>query len=296
MFTYRIGVSGNGNQIYNSWDAQTHTWHRLIDTPLTDGQGNRNAYFAPPVVGPDGAYHLVWVWRESGDAATNHDPSYARSRDLVHWEKSDGDPLPLPITLATGEIVDPVPQHGGVINNNIKVGFDGKGRPVVSYHKYDANGHTQIYNARREAGGWRVYQTSDWDWRWDFGGGGTLIFEMHVFPVQAHPDGTLTQAYTTLHHGSGTWLLDEDTLKPIRLLPERPAYPPALTVVSSPFPGMRVNWLGDAGDSPEKGVRYVLRWESMPENRDRPLSGPLPPPSMLRLYELRLPAGSENGK
>lgn len=36
-----------------------------------------------------------------------------------------------------------------MINNNAQVGFDRNGDPVVSYHKYDDEGNTQVYVARR---------------------------------------------------------------------------------------------------------------------------------------------------
>ncbi len=287
LFTYRDGSSGDGDQIYNVYDHKSRTWKRLLDKPLTDGEGERNAYFELPRRGPDGYFHMAWVWRESPDAATNHDPSYARSKDLVHWEKSDGTPLPLPITLRAGDVVDPVPQKGGVINGNVKVGFDASKRPVVSYHKYDKDGNTQIYNARREDGGWKTYQTSDWDYRWDFGGGGSIPFEVRVSPVQVTADGKLTQAYRHAKYGSGTWILDETTLRPVGKRTERPAFPPEISKAQSAFPGMQVNWAGDAGKAGEPGVRYVLRWETLGSNRDRPREGPLPPPSMLKLYTLR---------
>ena len=64
-------------------------------TPLVDGEGRGNAYFVGPTQGPDGVFHLTWVWRDTPEAATNHDLSDARSRDLVHWEKSNGAPLKL---------------------------------------------------------------------------------------------------------------------------------------------------------------------------------------------------------
>ena len=80
LFRYRDGSSGNGSDLYNIYDATTRTWRRLLDTPLLEGEGERNAYASTPVLGPDGRFHLAWVWRETPDAATNHSLSYARSR------------------------------------------------------------------------------------------------------------------------------------------------------------------------------------------------------------------------
>lgn len=287
LFTYRDGRSGNGNEIYNVYDPKARAWRRLLDRPLTDGEGRRNAYFDGPKRGPDGYFHLCWVWRESPDCASNHDLSYARSKDLVHWETGAGQALKLPITLETAEIVDPVPAKGGLINGNAVLGFDAQRRPVISYHKYDANGFTQVYDARLENGRWKIYRVSDWNYRWDFSGGGTIPFEIRLGPVRVEPDGRLSQSYRHVKYGSGAWLLDPVTLRPSGQLPALAAYPPALAQAESKFPGMQVKWAGDAGSSGEPGVRYVLRWETLGENRDRPRPGPLPAPTMLRLYRLK---------
>jgi hypothetical protein len=55
---------------------------RVLDTPLIDGQGERSAYIyggGMPIPGPDGRFHLLWVWRETPDHATNNSLSYART-------------------------------------------------------------------------------------------------------------------------------------------------------------------------------------------------------------------------
>ncbi len=205
----------------------------------------------------------------------------------MHWETSDGRALSLPITLETGEIVDPVPVGGGIINGNTILGYDSQKRTIISYHKFDEQGYTQIYNARREENGWKIYQASQWDYRWEFRGGGAIPFEIRLGPVHVESDGQLSQSYSHPKHGSGQWLLDEAKLKPIGELPRRPSHPSSLSRVESEFPGMQVRWGGDSGKSGEKGVRYALRWETLPAHRDRPREAPYPSPSMLRLYKLR---------
>lgn len=285
IFTYRDGSSGNGNQIYNRYDLKTKTWKRLLDSPLTSGEGKMNAYLNGPVRGPDGYFHLCWVWRDTPDCATNHDLSYARSKDLVRWEKSDGTALALPITIETAEVVDPVPPGGGMINGNTKIGFDSKRRPVIAYHKFDAEGKTQIYNARREMGGWKIYQTSNWDYRWEFSGGGSIDFEVRVGAVAVDADGELNQSYSNAKHGSGIWQLDIATLKPTAILKRPSRYPTKLRRLTSDFPGMQVRFDEDSAASGSEGARYVLRWETLGRNRDRPRKK-VPPPSMLTLYKL----------
>jgi hypothetical protein len=286
IFTYRDGGSGNGNQIFNVYDSATRTWSRLMDKPLTDGEGERNAYFQGPVKGPDGFFHLAWVWRETPDAATNHDLSYARSKDLRHWENAAGKPLALPIKLNDGAIVDPVPQQGGMINGNTKIGFDDKGRVTISYHKHDAAGNTQPWTARLEDGGWKFHQITDWPWRWDFSGGGTLTFGISIGPVTRESDGRLTQGYGHAKFGGGTWLLDPGTLRATGKANRR-ATSPSLGKIEGGFPGLKVKTAGDSGTSDKPGIRYLLRWEALEANRDRPRAEPLPEPSMLRLVVVK---------
>lgn len=284
VFSYRDGGSGNGNHIFNTYDAEAQTWRRLLDTPLLDGGGANNAYPVGPSKGPDGWWHLVWVWRDTPDASTNHDLSYARSRDLTTWETVGGDALALPITLEASEIVDPVQAGGGMINNNTKVGFDADGRPVIAYHKFDADGNTQLYNARFEDGSWVIHQTSDWDYRWDFGGTGSLVFEIQVEGVVAQPDGTLTQKFYHAHYGGwGAYRLDPETLGALEGIDPPLDYPAALDQPESPTEGMVTRWQRDSGQSPDPDVRYLLRWETLPENRDLPRDT-IPPPTLLRLY------------
>jgi len=293
VFTYRDGRSGNGNQIFDAYDPETKTWTRLLDKPLTDGENKRNAYFDGPVKGPDGWFHLAWVWRESPDASSNHHLSYARSRDLIHWETGAGKPLALPITLETSDIVDPVPQKGGIINNNTRIGFDNLGRVTISYHKYDTNGYTQPWTARLEDGKWKLHQITDWPYRWDFGGGGTLVFEIRLGPVHLESDGRLTQTFSHAKFGDGTWLIDPQTLRTLGTI-QFERTPPELDKVECAFPGLTVRWAGDSGSSGQPNVRYLLRWETLDENRDRPRRGPLPPPSMLRVVAVKTAAEAKH--
>jgi hypothetical protein len=286
LFTYRDGGSGNGNQIYDIYNLKTRTWSRLLDKPLTDGEGKRNAYNDGPIKGPDGWFHLAYVWRETPDAASNHDLCYARSKDLLHWETGAGKPLMLPITLKSSEIVDPVPEKGGMINGNTKLGFDNLGRVTISYHKYDAAGNTQPWTARLENGVWKRYQITDWPCRWDFGGNGTLVFAIHLGPVHRESDGRLTQTFRHFKFGDGTWAIDPQTLRAIGKV-EFERTPPELGKVEGAFPDLEVRWTTDSGESGTPGLQYKLRWETLGANRDKPRTGPLPPPSMLRLIAVR---------
>ena len=289
IFAYRDGASGNGNYIFNSWNTTTGVWSRLINTPLIDGQGTYSAYPVGPLAGPDGNYHIVWVWRDTPDAATNHDISYMKSRDLLNWQTVDGRALTLPITFAQSPIVDPVPASGGMINNNTKIGFDAQGRAIVAYHKYDSAGNTQLYDARFENGAWAVHQVSDWTYRWVFGGTGTLVFQIEVEEPKLQKDGSLTQEwYHAQYGGWGAFRLDPSTLHTTATIPPPLPYPAALDTVESTTPGMVVRWWQDSGAGPDPRVLYMLRWETLPSNQDQPRAT-IPPPTRLRLHGIRQP-------
>lgn len=283
VFRYRDGSSGNGSDLYNSYDPATHTWRRLLDTPLLDGEGQRNAYAIEPKLGPDGNFHLVWMWRETPDASTNHTLGYARSRDLVHWENSRSKPIVLPITLATTDVIDPAKVKEGLINMTMAIGFDAAKRPVVTYHRYDAAGKSQVFAARPGAkSGWDVRQVSDWDFRWQFGGGGSLAAEVSAGPPRVEAEGTLVMSYATLGHGDGRWRLRADTLERVGELPAAaPLLPENLRTARSEYPGMEVQSTGSRAE----GKRWVLRWETLGRNRDLPRAV-APPPTEMRLYEL----------
>lgn len=283
LFTYRDGGSGNGSQIYTIFDLRSRTWSRLLDRPLTSNEGHASAYLEGPTRGPDGYFHLIWVWRNTADCSTNHDLSYARSRDLKHWETAEGQPLDLPITMKTRATIDPVPVNGGIINGSAHLGWDSHRRLVVTYHKFDGEGFTQAYAARLEDGKWKIFQISHWDYRWEFHGGGSIPSEIRIGRVQPGAKGELLLDYQHVRAGSGIWRLDEETLQVIGQAKREAAWPAALNQPESSFPGMQVHTLSNAG---KQGVLYLLRWESLGPNRDRPREGPLPEPSMLRLYEI----------
>lgn len=86
LFQYRDGSSGNGKNHYNVYDPVKKSWSALLQTPLLDGEGKCSAYSTGPRKGPDGLFHMLWMWRDTPNTGSNHTLTYARSRDLAHWE------------------------------------------------------------------------------------------------------------------------------------------------------------------------------------------------------------------
>jgi hypothetical protein len=289
IFTYRHGGSGNGINLYNRYDVETQTWSRLLETPLFDGEGLRNAYPSGPSRGPDGWFHVHWVWRDTPDCATNHHLSYARSRDLIHWESAFGEKMELPIRFDQAAlVVDPIPMGGGIINGGHSMAFDSRNKPVIVYHKSDAAGHMQIYAARPQGDQWQSRALTDWKHAVPFGGNGSMPFiGIDIGGLEKSGSDVFSVSYHHKDYGAGSLSFDARTLGLIdKPVPSVSQLPRALRKIESDFPGMEIRRARDAGTCGTPGVRYLLQWETLGPNRDRPRQPPVPAPSTLRLYKL----------
>lgn len=290
---YRDGGSGNGNEIYNIYDTKSKRWSKLHQNQFLDGEGKMSGYFEGPIKGPEGNFHLIWVWRNTPNSATNHSLSYAKSKDLVNWTDSNDQPISLPITLDKTEIVAPVPPFGGMINGNVKIGFDQGGNPVVTYHKYDEDGNTQIYVARKQNKIWKSHQISQWqDFRWDFGGHGSLgKFLVKPYAVQIVDDKKLS-VKVRKKDDILRFVLDSETLQTLSVEKVN-LYPPRISEISQVSNRLLENStdlpleqhvLKGVGDSSPSGGSYYLSWVSQPGNRDRAHVF-ISSPSVLLLHE-----------
>jgi hypothetical protein len=289
LFHYRYGSSGNGYEVYNSWDVETQTWTRYLDKPLIDGENQRNAYMQGPMLGPDNLYHMVWVWRDTPDCATNHTLSYARSRDLLHWESIRGEKVDIPITISEKTLyVDETPPGGGLLNPNIRLSFDSSGNVIIGYHKYDKDMFTQLFISRYENGHWTNRQITQWNLKWIFQGGGSIQGKLSIAVPQVLPNGNVSFGYERkdISQGRRQVILDGKTLHPIKEESSMKKFPDIFYSTESNFPEMTVKTSTDLGKSLSNGAIYMLRWETLPSNRDVKPKGELPPPSMLRLYKL----------
>lgn len=289
IFKYRDGRSGNGNEIYDIFDDETATWSHLTKVPIADGQGKRNAYFAGPIFGPDGYFHLDWVWRDTPMAETNHDLSYARSPDLIHWEKADGTPLKLPLTLMNSEIVDPVPSGGGIINGNTPLGLDAQKRVVIAYHKYDSQGNTQVYVARWEGTKWHIAQASDWkNYRWNFKGGGTLKGEISMGRPRQEGDQLILPIARL---GKNTELrLNANDLSQIGEFAVAEAQDITIAAAVNPAAGMILH----QASASNNGEKFTIGWATQPSNRDQP-AATIPKPGPLVLFKASLEGAKSQG-
>ncbi len=280
-FQYRDNANSTSTILWNKYSVTTKKWTRLTTQGFFNTEGLYSAYMTNPVKGPDDYFHVVWMWRNTPTANTNHDLSHIRSKDLVNWETMSGTTVTLPIKQSTpGVVADSVDAGNGLINIAFGIGWDSQKRPVINYHKYDKNAISQRWNTRWENGAWKIYQTSTWtSFKWSLDRTGTLGIDISGTPVKLDYSGRLVQEYQHVNFGSHMWVLDEKTLQPLKdTLPILIPGLDSLHKVTSTFAGMQVHFKVD-GD-------YYLRWETLPENQDKARNPPLPDPTMLSVYKI----------
>lgn len=281
FFQYRDNANNTSTTTWNKYSTATKTWTRLTTQGFFNTEGLYSAYMTTPIKGPDDYFHVVWMWRNTPVANTNHDISHIRSKDLVHWETMSGLDVTLPIKQSTPRvIVDSVDAGNGLINIAFGIGWDNQNRAVINYHKYDVNGISQRWNTRWENESWKIYQTSSWNsFKWPLDRNGTLGIDISGSPVKKDYSGRLVQEYSHINFGNRMWVLNEETLQPEKdTLPIIIPGLDSLYQVKSTFPEMQVHFKVD-GD-------YYLRWETLPENQDQARNPPLPEPTMLSVYKI----------
>ncbi len=290
VYTYRKGGSGNGITITTIYDERTSTFTRLSDQPLFDGLNQMSAYASGPRLGPDRMYHLCWLWRNTPSCETNHSLSYARSSDLVHWETVDGTSVELPITPNTKQfMVDPVPPKGGAINGNFRLFFNRNQKPLLAYLKYDDQGNSQIYLANPSEGGWTISQVTDWSYRWEFSGPGSVDFEIKIKDAEVDANNRLHIRYWHVKRGDGELIVDLNSLSAIadkKLVREKAIqYPEDLLKPISGIENASVNWMKLGTDPQNPKAYYAFRWETQGKRRFyKPPETPVGP-TPLKLYK-----------
>jgi hypothetical protein len=122
-------------------------------------------------------------------------------------------------------------------------------------------------------------QLTNWKYRWQFEGGGSMKTELGINSPAVVDSNTMALGYDHIRYGKAQILFDQTTLQPkvVRDIPG--VYPKEYNEVQSKNPNTIVNTLVDGP--------YLLRWETLPANRDRKPTGELPPPSKLMLYKFK---------
>lgn len=216
---------------------------------------------------------------------TKDDLSYMKSPDLIHWYDAYGEPIQLSATLEQKSLIaDPIPPGGGIINLAVRLVLDDDRRPVFVFHKYDGNGNLQLYIAQFGDDDWQVKSITNWDYRWEFSGRGSIDVDVRIKGFIQRSDGNYEIDYWHIKHGNETLLLDQNFEVIGKVL--KPKSLSETLSVEGDFPGLEVRISSDLGGAPEEGVKYMLKWETLDRNRDRPRPKPWPAPSKLYLYKM----------
>ncbi len=172
LFLYRDGGSGNGSLMLNSYDIKKKKWATIQDGWI-NGEGQRSPYWQM-VIDHAGHIQISWVWRETGDVATNHDMCYAKSDDGgATWKKSTGEAYKLPITAATAEYALKIPQKSELINSTA-IAVDEKNNPfIVNYWKTPGDSIPQYRLIYKKDNLWQTQQISKRTTPFSLSGGGT---------------------------------------------------------------------------------------------------------------------------
>ena len=91
LFEARIGESGSGDELLWEYDSESHAWASIGEF-INGTDASINAYPHGVSYTPGGTrLHVSWCWRETSNAATNHDLLYAYSDDHGRtWQNNAG--------------------------------------------------------------------------------------------------------------------------------------------------------------------------------------------------------------
>jgi hypothetical protein len=194
MFLYRDGGSGRGNLAMNQYDAKRQVWEHMF-SKLIDGEEQRNAYWQA-CTDAAGTIHLSWVWRETGDVATNHDLCYARSKDGGRtWTDSAGKVYELPITAANAEYAARIPQGHELINQT-SMTADEQGRPyIATYYRRPGTDVPQYHVIYHDGSKWVETVASQLSQPFRLGGAGSKRLPLSRPQILSRVENGKTRAF-----------------------------------------------------------------------------------------------------
>ena len=292
FFSYRSGTCGNGVILINKFNTDNLAWERYSDQPLFDGieENNDRAAYHRFIGDDQGYFHYTWMWRWTPEVATSHQICYAKSADLIHWENAQGETIDLPFKPDDQRvIVDPTPSFGGMSNARYGLTLTPDNQPIIGYVKYDDNGFTQLYLARFIDGVWIQSQISDWNFRWEFIGGGDRMILGGQFDFRGFSeDELLVIDWETETGKSGSYVVDPLTLQKLdKAVDVDPKYPEKVWEKMSSNEDLQVRIMPDVNFI-TCSEKYLLKWESMPPSHGRHAPEVIPsgPISELRILKI----------
>ena len=167
-FTFRDGISGNGDQYFYVWDDAGDTWSSGVGAAgkLINGKtSTASAYLnGAPKFSPDwdgagtGYMHWSWCWRDSSSSTDNHDILHAKF-DGTNWKQMDGTSQTTPITEANAGVASTIAVGAGnSLLNSIDFDLTSRGYPVVGVVKNDGSSKSQLWALYWNGSAWSSLQ------------------------------------------------------------------------------------------------------------------------------------------
>ncbi|MEX0332011.1 MAG: BNR repeat-containing protein [Puniceicoccaceae bacterium] len=274
LFSYRSGSCGNGNILVNRFNTDSLEWERYLQVPLFEGveESDDRAAYHSFVKDSSGNFHFIWIWRWTPMVETSHQICYATTPDMKTWKNAAGDVVSLPFRPDDpAVIVDGTPSGGGMHNGRYKIILTREDEPVVGYIKYDEVGLTQFYMARHDGSEWQSRKISDWDFRWEFFGGGDGMSSGGSFRFAGlSEEGHIVVDWSTEVGQSGRYVINPKTLEPaagpVRFHPQMPV---SIQDRLTDRPGLSVRMVPGTVHGDPAGSSYILKWESGPASHGR---------------------------
>jgi BNR repeat-containing family member len=194
IFACRDGSSGRGDLVLKRYAVESKTWTQLQDNFIS-GEGCRSPYWQM-AVDDLGNVHVSWVWRDSPDVASNHDLCYAKSTDGGKtWRRSNGTVYKLPITAATAEYAQRIPQSSDLMNST-SMCADAQGNPfIATYWRPKGTQVPQYMVVYHDGKNWQVTQASQRTRSFNLRGGGTKRVPMSRPQIVAQTENGHTRCY-----------------------------------------------------------------------------------------------------
>lgn len=157
---WRNGYATSGDWYLTSYDTATDTW--AAPTKWFDGAVSSEGPYLWRIAVRDGKIAVFFCWRGSGDASTNTDLCYVESIDNgATWRTIDGTAQTVPITHANADVILPVENAEGLINQG-GADLDADGRPHAAIQLYDADGYTQLHHVYWDGAAWQSPAVTEW--------------------------------------------------------------------------------------------------------------------------------------
>lgn len=202
LFMCRDGASGKGDTILKRYFLKTRKW-RTIANPLIGGEDARSAYTNRIAVDSDGSWYLSWSWRDSADAATNHDVCFSWIDKNSVWRRSDRSPLAPPYTLKKCEVAREVPT-GADLANSGTTAFDSKRHPMIcTYWREKGDAAPQYRLLAHDGKRWSVKQVGERKLDFHLGGKGALRLPISRPLLLVDPDDRAIVVHRDEEHGDG---------------------------------------------------------------------------------------------